>query len=141
MSRDAGNKALGELQEVILNCPAGQVVRCTGCHVKEPGSAFQMIGPLLVDCGEDCGWHPGGTYITLSQTMRNVIPFPFSFSPSNGSQIGRKSLPTLTLLIFLVNKGKEGLRLTGFDMHIRLRGNSIHHFVFIVLNVIITFCL
>lgn len=89
-------KCLGELQEVLLNCPAGQVVRCRGCHVKEPGSAFQMIGPLLVDCGEDCGWHPGGTYITLNQTMRNVVPFPFSFSPSNASQIGRKSLSTLT---------------------------------------------
>lgn len=60
----------------------------------------------------DRGRHTGRTYVTLNQTIRNVVPFPFSFSPSNASQIGRKSLSTLTLLIFLVDKRKEGLGLT-----------------------------
>lgn len=53
--RDAWSNVLGELQEMRLNRPAGQVARCMGRHGKEAGGAFQMIGPLLVDGGEDNG--------------------------------------------------------------------------------------
>lgn len=82
--RDAWSNVLGESQEMMLNRPAGQVARCMGRHGKEAGGAFQMIGPLLVDGGEDSGWHTGRTNRALTQTVRNVVPVPFSFSPPDG---------------------------------------------------------